>query len=414
MGDLDAHMQLEAILDRLRSHERDALLLRFVQGCSLAEIGRLQGTSEDAARMRIERAIKRVQSWLGTGANLSILLPNLVRAPSQELMEALHLSPSLSPEPHVLHLAKGSQLTMPIIAKVSIAAISGLSLFCTAHVLGISHGAPLAPVNQPKFQSPADAPKNRGQLFYEILFYKDGKLSSARISRTLPDVAVKSQVHIGQQSTLNLTMTPSPSKEAGVMTNGKIDWGAGSHTWAQKARFGQAIVLSLTMGKTGVIGFLLQPPGMGSMSKASLASWLEITLTDKLPRLPSVPVTAQSAGPRSFVYQIRVTRDGKALADKIVIRDVEKLDAKFEVPGSNMGAFWLTPEMRADGSIRNKIGFALTSPSPTALFFMTSMPDKVIRLCFKPHTEPVTFHEPAEPGDVVVEITTSLSEQDSQ
>lgn len=53
--------QLFAALERLRSAEREAIVLRFVQGLSLGEIGRAQGISQDAARMRVQRALDRLR-----------------------------------------------------------------------------------------------------------------------------------------------------------------------------------------------------------------------------------------------------------------------------------------------------------------------------------------------------------------
>lgn len=49
-------------LDALRASDREAVVLRFVQGLSLAEVGRTQGVSEDAARMRVQRALKRLRT----------------------------------------------------------------------------------------------------------------------------------------------------------------------------------------------------------------------------------------------------------------------------------------------------------------------------------------------------------------
>lgn len=49
-------------LDALGAPEREAVILRFVQGLSLAEVGAAQGVTEDAARMRIQRALKRLRT----------------------------------------------------------------------------------------------------------------------------------------------------------------------------------------------------------------------------------------------------------------------------------------------------------------------------------------------------------------
>jgi len=48
-------------LGKLRDPDREAIVLRFVQGLSLGEVGRLQGISEDAARMRVKRGVSKLR-----------------------------------------------------------------------------------------------------------------------------------------------------------------------------------------------------------------------------------------------------------------------------------------------------------------------------------------------------------------
>ncbi len=55
---------LDAALDRLNARDREAVLLRYFQGRSLAEVGAIAGMSEDAARKRIERALARLRDLL--------------------------------------------------------------------------------------------------------------------------------------------------------------------------------------------------------------------------------------------------------------------------------------------------------------------------------------------------------------
>jgi RNA polymerase sigma factor (sigma-70 family) len=52
---------LDAALDHLDQTDRDALLLRFFERRSLAEIGQALGSTEDAARKRISRALDRLR-----------------------------------------------------------------------------------------------------------------------------------------------------------------------------------------------------------------------------------------------------------------------------------------------------------------------------------------------------------------
>jgi len=61
---------IEAI-EKLRSPEREAVILRFVQGMSLDEVGKAQGISEDAARMRIQRSLDKLRRRFSSTIPLS-------------------------------------------------------------------------------------------------------------------------------------------------------------------------------------------------------------------------------------------------------------------------------------------------------------------------------------------------------
>jgi RNA polymerase sigma factor (sigma-70 family) len=58
-------MSLDELVERLRPAERDAVLLRFYQRKSMAEVGFALGVSEDAAKKRVARAIERLREMLG-------------------------------------------------------------------------------------------------------------------------------------------------------------------------------------------------------------------------------------------------------------------------------------------------------------------------------------------------------------
>lgn len=55
---------LDSALDRLTSTDRDAVLLRYIEGRSFGEVGAILGSSEDAARKRTERALNRLRDLL--------------------------------------------------------------------------------------------------------------------------------------------------------------------------------------------------------------------------------------------------------------------------------------------------------------------------------------------------------------
>lgn len=55
---------LDEALDELREADREAVLLRFFNNCTFAEVGRRLGTGENAARMRVERALDKLHGIL--------------------------------------------------------------------------------------------------------------------------------------------------------------------------------------------------------------------------------------------------------------------------------------------------------------------------------------------------------------
>jgi RNA polymerase sigma factor (sigma-70 family) len=56
---------LDEALDGLHETDRQAILLRFFDQKSMAELGKALGVTEDAAKMRVSRAIERLRTQLG-------------------------------------------------------------------------------------------------------------------------------------------------------------------------------------------------------------------------------------------------------------------------------------------------------------------------------------------------------------
>src|SRR5215470_8096070 len=54
----------DSVMHELKEQDREALLLRFFERRSLADVGSTLGLSENAARMRIERALDRLREGL--------------------------------------------------------------------------------------------------------------------------------------------------------------------------------------------------------------------------------------------------------------------------------------------------------------------------------------------------------------
>lgn len=88
--------ELDEALDRLSDDDRQVILLRFLSAASMRDVGAAFGITEDAAKMRVSRALERLRSQLGithascTGAVLgALLLQHSVEAAPPRLIEKL-------------------------------------------------------------------------------------------------------------------------------------------------------------------------------------------------------------------------------------------------------------------------------------------------------------------------------------
>ena len=113
-------------LDKLRGPDREAIVLRFVQGLSLFEVGRLQGISEDAARMRVKRGVSKLRR-------------NFV--PSVALPSSL-LSRLATPEaaPALIQQLALKSITMVTTSSAVLAAFIGVTGIGAAGVASLYHG----------------------------------------------------------------------------------------------------------------------------------------------------------------------------------------------------------------------------------------------------------------------------------
>jgi RNA polymerase sigma factor (sigma-70 family) len=59
----EAHPLLDDAIAGLGTTDRSAILLRFIQGQSLRDVGVALGVSEDAAKQRVSRAVDRLRKW---------------------------------------------------------------------------------------------------------------------------------------------------------------------------------------------------------------------------------------------------------------------------------------------------------------------------------------------------------------
>ena len=126
---------LNAAVARLRPADREAILLRFFEGHTLAEVGARLGVSENAARMRVARAVERLRRHLAReGAILgSAALAALLAG---HAAQAAPVSAVVLPVSVGLVAAKAAQLASGVLHAMSMkTATAFASLFAVAAVV---------------------------------------------------------------------------------------------------------------------------------------------------------------------------------------------------------------------------------------------------------------------------------------
>jgi hypothetical protein len=156
----DIAPQLDEAVHRLRAQDRDALLLRFYQRLSMAEVGEAMGVSEDAAKKRVATAVAKLKSHFGVGTVGSVdglgalLLAHATHAAPAGLASLCVPGASSAA---ALTLAKGIS-HMWFVAKVKMAALAFVVLAALPvgiHALvAMQATTPIAPVASPIASSP--------------------------------------------------------------------------------------------------------------------------------------------------------------------------------------------------------------------------------------------------------------------
>lgn len=133
---------LDPAIARLRTQDRDALVLRFLEGRSMKEVGLAMGISEDAAKMRISRAVAKLRQLLaGQGVDISpaalaAVVPIYATPAAPASLMAMASSAALGSVAETPALIAKGALHMMTMAKIKAAAV----------VLGIVLMAAAAPL----------------------------------------------------------------------------------------------------------------------------------------------------------------------------------------------------------------------------------------------------------------------------
>ncbi|RYG37963.1 sigma-70 family RNA polymerase sigma factor [bacterium] len=149
-------LHLDEAMERLRRGDREAVMLRYLQGYTLAEVAGAMKIGEDAARMRVNRAIEKLRKEFHK-IGLTVTLPELLTSMpnvNEPLRPEMVRSISAAPSPTVVaqslarvqSLTKGTTPTMftlsPLPLAVSAAALTfGIACVSVPHNLSASPAA---------------------------------------------------------------------------------------------------------------------------------------------------------------------------------------------------------------------------------------------------------------------------------
>lgn len=127
---------VDAALAHLKAADREAVLLRFAGEKSLTEVGLALGIPENAARMRVSRALERMRSHIRR-AGVAVPVALLATLLSTRLADA---APSLrkAPSTRALKAVRGGAWTLPMAAlwKPVLGVVLGVgAIFFTANTL---------------------------------------------------------------------------------------------------------------------------------------------------------------------------------------------------------------------------------------------------------------------------------------
>jgi RNA polymerase sigma factor (sigma-70 family) len=171
----DISPSLDTWLAELRAPDRELLLLRFIEGHSYLRLANLIGIKEDAARMRVERALQRLRETarrkgiVSTAEAIAALLveQGAIAAPEHVAQSVLTSSVAASlTRGNVGGIATGSGLSIGVFAVVATLAILSLAGLAWHHLKipgdHVGSGAQVRAL-QVQHESPPSSQQSRAQ-----------------------------------------------------------------------------------------------------------------------------------------------------------------------------------------------------------------------------------------------------------
>ena len=195
----DSWNQIAPLLDEgiasLREVDRNAIVLRFLEGKDLADVSLSLGTSKDGARMRVDRAVEKLRCFF---AKRGVMLSGAAIAGAVTAKSVQAAPASLAAEVTASALAKGAAVTVTtaalvkataqamVWAKLKIAAVTGASVLLVGGTAVVAANQIASRSNHDKtqnqeIQSPT-SPASNDSTRDELSLRTNSKTSSTQVS----------------------------------------------------------------------------------------------------------------------------------------------------------------------------------------------------------------------------------------
>jgi RNA polymerase sigma factor (sigma-70 family) len=163
---------LDELVGRLKRDDRQAVLLRFYQSKSMAQVGAMLGISEDAAKKRVAKAVKRLRELLGgrgvqVGSDaLGAAFVSHMTTPAPPHLVAACTWPIAKKAGGALSIAKGV-ISMMALTRIKVAAlaIATMALIPAAIALALQSPATITPSSQPALAINMDLQADAADLY---------------------------------------------------------------------------------------------------------------------------------------------------------------------------------------------------------------------------------------------------------
>ncbi|MDQ5978298.1 MAG: Sigma-70 family polymerase sigma factor [Verrucomicrobiota bacterium] len=219
---------LDEVLDELKESDREAMLLRYFEGLNFAEIGARMNLSENAARMRTERALEKLRGQLGkrgvtsTTAALGLLLANSAFGAAPAGLSATVTTTALASAPAACGLVTFllmNKIAIPALSAVVAAGVTALVWTSVVPTVSAEELATLRAENARLTQAtgPGATPAQVDTVAKEFTTTVTG-IARALEERHSSRVARGEAVAAGQTSPAAAEVTPRGHRNRGIAT----------------------------------------------------------------------------------------------------------------------------------------------------------------------------------------------------